>query len=52
MKKKAFTLIELMVAIAIIGVLLAVCRPQVFRQINMENRRLRAILRGGKDGGD
>ena len=34
MKKKAFTLIELMVVIAIIGVLLAVVAPQVFRQIN------------------
>ena len=34
MKKKAFTLIELMVVIAIIGVLLAVIAPQVFRQIN------------------
>ena len=34
MKKKAFTLIELMVVIAIIGVLLAVISPQVFRQIN------------------
>ena len=34
MMKKAFTLIELMVVIAIIGVLLAVISPQVFRQIN------------------
>jgi len=34
MKKKAFTLIELMVVIAIIGVLLAVVSPQVFRQLN------------------
>ena len=34
MKKRVFTLIELMVVIAIIGILLAVIAPQVFRQIN------------------
>lgn len=34
MSKKGFTLIELMVVIAIIGVLSAVLAPQLFKQIN------------------
>lgn len=34
MNKKGFTLIELMVVIAIIGVLSAVLAPQIFKQIN------------------
>ncbi|OFW35746.1 MAG: hypothetical protein A2074_08370 [Candidatus Aquicultor primus] len=34
MRKKGFTLIELMVVIAIIGVLSSVLAPQIFKQIN------------------
>lgn len=34
MREKAFTLIELMVVIAIIGVLSSVLAPQIFKQIN------------------